>query len=502
VRRTFTTAGTALLLAGPTVLAFFSGGYFDEPRLVAAAMAWTAVFGLAIWGPSPLPRSRSGWATVGGLAGIAAWTAVSLLWAPLGAPAGDNLQRLLLYVGVLLVAIALLRDARARRWVEPALALGALVVTCYGLSGRLLPGIVELTSSLKAQGRLEQPISYWNAEGLLAAMGFVLCMRLAGDRTRPAAVRVLSAAAAAPLGAGVYLTYSRSAIAAGMVGAIVLLAIAPSLTQLRAILSGFVSAVLAATACAAFAGVASLDGTHSDLVREGAIVLSLLIAIAGAAALAAAWMVVAERRGTLRLGTIERVRRLPAIAGVAATLVVVGLVVADLEESGRADRIPGQPSRISTVTSHRNEFWRVGIDAFADHPFGGVGSGGFRVVWREQRRVSMAALEVHSLVLEMATELGIPGLLMLGLFLGGVAGAARTAIRRFGPAVAGASAVAVVWLLAASVDWHWQLPAVSMPFLILVGLLVAESERPSEPLAVESKRDEPARERERLLTAS
>jgi len=41
-----------------------------------------------------------------------------------------------------------------------------------------------------------------------------------------------------------------------------------------------------------------------------------------------------------------------------------------------------------------------------------------------------------------------------------------------------------------------------MPFLILVGLLVAESERPSEPLAVESKRDEPARERERLLTAS
>ena len=63
------------------------------------------------------------------------------------------------------------------------------MVIGYGLAGRLLPGLIELDRSRSAGGRLEQPITYWNAEGALAALGLVLCARLAGDRTRPPAVR-------------------------------------------------------------------------------------------------------------------------------------------------------------------------------------------------------------------------------------------------------------------------------------------------------------------------
>ena len=43
MRRWVLAAGAAALLAMPTVLAFFSGGFFDKPRLVAALVAWALV---------------------------------------------------------------------------------------------------------------------------------------------------------------------------------------------------------------------------------------------------------------------------------------------------------------------------------------------------------------------------------------------------------------------------------------------------------------------------
>src|SRR5215211_5152151 len=239
---------TATLLLGPTVLAFFAGGYFDGPRAVAAAIAWAMVLLLCLAGPLPLPASRSGRVAVAALAGLAIWSAILLSWAPLIGPALDSVGRLLLYVAVLLVAVATLRDPRMTRAVEPLLALGALIVIGYGLSGRLLPGVIDLITerSYGAAGRLEQPITYWNAEGLLAGIGLLLCVRVGGDRSRPAWLRMAAAAACAPLGAGVYLSYSRGAVAVTLLGLFVLLATAPSWSQLRAVFAGVAAGALAA----------------------------------------------------------------------------------------------------------------------------------------------------------------------------------------------------------------------------------------------------------------
>src|SRR3954447_6850555 len=211
MRRAVPAAAAACLLIAPAVLAFWSGGYYSEPRLVAAIVVWALVLALAVAGPAPLPRTLPGALAAGGLALITAWSALSLLWAPLGGPAIENVQRLVLYEGALLLAIGALRAPRALRAVEPALAAGAAVVISYGLAGRLLPGLVHLNRSRSAGGRLEQPITYWNAEGALAAVCLVLCARLAGHPPRPPVVRALAAAAVAPLGAGVYLSYSRGA---------------------------------------------------------------------------------------------------------------------------------------------------------------------------------------------------------------------------------------------------------------------------------------------------
>jgi O-antigen ligase len=466
MRRAVVAAAAACLLIAPTVLAFFSGGYFAEPRLIAAVVTWALVLALALVGPAPLPRRLPGRLALAGLVLMTAWSALSISWAPLGGPATDNVERLVLYTGALLLAIGALRARPAQRLVEPALAAGATLVIGYGLAGRLLPGVIQLERSRSAGGRLEQPITYWNAEGALAAIGLVLCVRLAGDRTRRPAVRALAAAAVAPLGAGIYVSFSRGAIAAAVLGLVVLVAGAPSRAQLRAAVIALVTGVAAAVAAAPFPGVASLSGAHAE--RDGAIVLALLLLIGGAAALA-----------TLRGGDSDE--PLPAMpwlrpaAAAALGLAILGLVVAGVGEKPTQAELGAGASagRLTTASSNRYEYWRVGLQAFGDQPLRGVGSGGFRVVWLKERTIPEAVRDVHSIELEMAAELGLVGLAAFALLVGGVAAAGLRGLRTRSALAAGPVAALVVWFLHASIDWDWQLPAVSLPAIALAGALIA-----------------------------
>jgi len=466
MRRAVPAAAAACLLIVPTALAFFSGGYFGEPRLVAALVVWVFVLALAAVGPAPLPRRLPGRLALAGLVLMTVWSALSISWAPLGGPATDNVERLVLYVGALLLAVGALRAAALQRLVEPALAAGATLVIGYGLAGRLLPGLIHLERSRSAGGRLEQPITYWNAEGALAAIGLVLCARLAGDRTRPPAVRALAAAAVAPLGAGIYVSFSRGAIAAVVLGLIVLVAGAPSRAQLRAALIALGTGVAAAVAAALFPGVASLSGAHTE--RDGAIVLVLLVLIAGAAAFVTV-------RGGERDDPLPAMPWLRPAAAAAVGLAIVGLVVAGVgEKPTQAELGAGaSASRLTTASSNRYEYWRVGLHAFGDQPLRGVGSGGFRVVWLKERTIPESVRDVHSLELEMAAELGLVGLLAFALLVGGVGATGLRGLRTRPALAAGPVAALVVWFLHASIDWDWQLPAVSLPAIALAGALIA-----------------------------
>jgi len=478
MRRAVLVTAAAVLFAGPTVLAFFSGGYFDRPRLVATLAAWTLVVIVALLSPKPLPGSWPGWIAIAGLVLISGWTAASISWAPLLGTATDNLVRLLLYLGALVAAISLLRERVTARALEPALALGAVVVICYGLAGRLLPGLIHLSESRTANGRLEQPITYWNAEGALAAVGLVLCARVAGDRSRPPSMRAAAAAAAAPLAAGVYLSFSRGAIAAAVVGLVVLLAAAPSWPQLRAMGISLGAGIVTAAIAAVLPGVASLEGSPGARERDGAIMLSVLILLMLVAAGAQAWSVAAESRGRFDVGRLHVARRLPALAALALALGLAGLVAGGLGERGGREEVVRShgAGRLASIESRRYDYWRVGLRAFVRHPLNGVGSGGFRVEWLRERRVPGAALEVHSLPLEMAAELGAFGLLGLVMLVGGVAVAAGRALRRGALLAPGATAAVTVWFLHAAIDWDWQVPAVTLPALVMAGALIAAGE--------------------------
>ena len=122
MRRAVLIVAGACLLAAPTVLAFFSGGYFAQPRLIAGIVVWALVLCVAAAGPAPLPSTIAGRLARGpGWLRLTAWSALSLLWAPQAGPAVQNVQRLVLYVGALLLAVGTLESracaARSsRRW--------------------------------------------------------------------------------------------------------------------------------------------------------------------------------------------------------------------------------------------------------------------------------------------------------------------------------------------------------------------------------------------------
>ena len=101
-------------------------------------------------------------------------------------------------------------------------------------------------------------MTYWNATGALAAIGLVPCARLAGDVTRPHALRIAAAAAAAPLGMGAYLSFSRGAIACLLAGLAALVAFDRSRAQLRAAAIALGAGALAGAAAAPFGAVRAL----------------------------------------------------------------------------------------------------------------------------------------------------------------------------------------------------------------------------------------------------
>jgi hypothetical protein len=469
LRRALANAARIALLGGPTALAFFTGGYFQEPALWAGLGAWLLVLVGSVVAPGPLPRGASVWLSVGGLAALAAWTLLSTTWAPIKGDAYHAGQEVFLYTGVLVAALLLLRSSGAIRAVEPALVAGTVVVIGYGLSERLLPGLLHFARSVSAEGRLEQPLTYWNATGELAAIGFVLCARIAGDVTRRTGERVAAAAATAPLGLGLYISFSRGALFACFAGIVALIVAAARREQLGAIAVAICAGALAALVGSQMRGVTALAGTLGVREQQGAIMLGTLVVLVLASGLVQWLLCRRQRPGALRLP-----RRAPALALVVLLAGLALAVVVGKQEHSRQSRpLASGASRLVTLQSNRYAYWRVALRAFEAEPLRGVGAGGWSVYWLKDRTVSEAAKDAHSLPLQTAAELGVVGLVALIVFLVGIALAARTAHLRRPALAAGPIAGCVVYLAHAPLDWDWQMPALTLFALVLAGALLA-----------------------------
>jgi hypothetical protein len=469
VRRFALSTGTLLLVLGPTALAFFTGGYYEGPRAWAGLGAWLLVVLGAALSSGARPFHGPSRLAFGGLAALATLSLVSMLWAPVVSNAYGAGQIAVLYLGAALAAALLLDRSRVRS-VEPLLAAGALIVIGYGLAGRLLPGVLHFSNLPAAEGRLYQPLTYWNAMGELAALGLVLCVRLAGDEARARWMRALALAAVVPLGAGLYISFSRGALFACGAGVVALVVLAPRRRQLAGLAAAVVFGVLGGVAAAPFAAVSSLSGTRSTQEAQGVIVLGIVLLLMVLAGLAS-WLL------DIRVSS-QRLSMPPRSGQIATVLICAGLAAAIIlgakQSTGSATQaLAGGSSRLATLQSDRFDYWRVALRAFGTEPLRGVGAGNWNVYWLRWRTISEGAQDAHSLPLQVLAELGILGIAALLALVVGVGLSAARALRRAGPGAAGPAAALITYLIHAPLDWDWQMPAVTLVAMVLAGTVIA-----------------------------
>lgn len=466
MRRTALLAATAAL---PTVLAFTSGGTSATARagFVIAACALLAVSAFTTSGPL-VPRGTGARIALTSFAALTALTAASHAWT---VDTGGWLVAThfaIGYVSLLYAATLQLTDRPAeQRLVEPMLAAGTVVVVGYGLLQRALSDVFSTTESVRAGGRLFTPIGYWNAEGLLAALGILLCARIAGDRSRPLALRVAVLASVPVLAVGLELSFSRVGIAAVAAGLLLL-------TLLDRAASRFQS--LAAVLLAGAAGVlttvpfSSLRAAETDAAAGAPWLGVLVIVCLLVAAAAHRWLprfLDGERQAP------PAVRRV--LIGLVVAVVALPFATALLSRSDEGSGAFGaSTTRLTATGSNRALYWEVAVHQFADRPLAGDGAGSFASAWLRHRTIDEKVVNAHSLWLETAAELGLAGLLLLLTTAAGVVLALR---RSTDPGVViGPAAVLLTWAVASSSDWHWQVPAVTAIAIILAGLALSSEQ--------------------------
>jgi hypothetical protein len=465
-------AAAAVLLAMPLVDAFFAGAFFEGARLRTGIVVWVLVALLALLAPRPLTRSRQGGIAIACLLGFAGWTSLSILWSPLRDAALGDAERVWLYAGYAIAFGMAVRGA-AIRWVEPAIGFGGAVVGLYALATRLVPSVVPSEKSLAAGARLDQPLTYWNALGLLMAMTLLLLLRLAAAPARRAWMRTLAAALVPVPGLALYLTFSRGALAALAVGVIVLLWLVRERRTVAIAFGGLGCAAAAAVAASRFPAVDSLDGSAS---RQGAAMVAIVAVLC---------LVSAALERAIDRGVADRFR-LRSGTGLVAVAVVVVLAVGGVIALTRSPSappvpsgtgksgvlLPGDRARLGTLKTNRPSYWKVALRGFADNPLKGVGAHGFQQLWLQKRHISESVQDAHSLYIETAAELGVIGLLLLFGWLGGIA-AALGRLWRERVLVAGLVAASAAYVVHAALDWDWEMPGVTLPFLALTGALLA-----------------------------
>ena len=475
-------AGVAsvLLLGMPTVLAFFSGGYGVRTQLLAAAVAFAALALLCLSAPWPLIQGRSAAVALAGLAGLAAWTWLSVRWAPVRNSAAQDTARLGLYAAVFAGGAIALRGATVRRAAPVVLLGGASVVALYALAGRLLPQLVPSAGGGRAESRLDQPLTYWNAMGILCAIGVLLAVATAADEDRPRAGRAAACALAVPCALAQYMTFSRGALVALAAGLVVLVLVGPGPRIALSAGLGIGTAAILAVVLEAFPAVLDLGGSRADQQSQGLVVALLLVAGMTAAALAHDRLSGRQRRSVSTLG--PRLRRTLVTTGVLALLAVGGLMAASTE---RTELQRDSAGRLRSLSTDRFAYWDVALGSFAAHPLAGVGSGGFASEWRRERSSPEFLRDAHSLYVETLAELGLVGFGLLLAFMAAVLAGLRRGRREApgDPFLVAAAAVLCAVAVHAGLDWDWEMPTVALPALLLAAGVTARpaAPRPSPP---------------------
>lgn len=472
-------------------LGFTAGGFFpDSWGYVTVALAAALVLRVVF---ARRPFEGFGWpvaTAAGALALFTAWTYASGSWSNAPARALIEADRALMYLFALVLFGSLGRTPERLRIMVRGLAAAFFVLALTGLLSRTLPELVPSAQTL-APDRLSYPVTYWNALGLVAALGAVLSLHLTSDEKEPGWVRVLGAAALPALLTCLYFTLSRGAIGAGVGGvALYLLLGRPR---------GLVSGLLAVGPSGAYA-LASAYGadqlalgipTSPVAAAQGEDVARVVaLSSVAAAGLRLALLLLDAQLSRIHLGSGARrpagaVAVLALVAVAASATIALDLpqrIDAQYERFRAGDSLPEttDPRQRLTQVGNNGRFahWRVAARMYEAEPTRGHGAGTFEVVWARERPTDFHVLDAHSLYLEVLSELGVVGLVLLGVSVAPILAAfALRAHGRNRALHAALLAAALTWAVRAGIDWDWEMPVLTLWLFAVGGLALARRPR-------------------------
>jgi hypothetical protein len=455
------------------------GGYFPgDWGLATLGFTLIAVTVLLV---SDAPRpDRLELAFLGGLTLFAGWAALSSFWSPGAAAPVLEAERGVLYVAATAAALLLLSTREAAAALLGGIVAGAVLVSLYALGTRLFPGHLGGAYDPSSGYQLAEPIGYWNALGLLAAIAILLAIGFAAHGRL--VTRSLAGAATVVLLPTLYFSFSRGALVALAGGAVVQLALDPR--RARLLVSGLVvtlPAALGVLEASRSHALTAAGATLQTAQAEGSHLTRRLLVLALVAAAAPILISVVERRlrlperaGTILMGATVAAAAVVAVGALVAAggpVTVVERAVDSFTEPLPAGEGDLQRRLLSVSGNGRGDYWHVAWAMVREEPLHGTGAGSFEAQWLQHRPISFYARDAHNLYLETLGELGALGLVLLVVTLA-LPLAAIPHVRRlgFGPAAAAAFAA---YLLHAAVDWDWEVPAVTLSALFCAAVLLA-----------------------------
>jgi|GEM_PF-349748 len=501
-------SGSALLAALVAVCAYavFAHGAVglpEEPRLQigVALVAVGAAVGLLLTRTLSLRAPAEAWVGVGLLAGFAIWCGISLLWSVTPERTWAHVNRTISYTLIIVLAMTLASSVpRVLSRVAYGWLLVALACALYAVAGKIIPGVeilgIDFNHTALAS-RLRAPLEYWNALGLVMVLAMPIALRLTTDTTRRDATRLMALAAFFVLLICLCMTYSRGGILAGLTAIVVVTVLGGQ--RLRGLAVVGVTIVISIPVLGLAFNRPALKGINVPLderVPDG-IVLGLVTAGCLIALLMAGWgMLHLEQRTPWNEERTQLVwRGLAALAAILAVFTIGGILTAPDGPGGWADRAwekfsqtskdeVSDPSRlISSNSGNRWVWWKEAAGAWADKPLGGWGAGSFAVTHKMYRDVELGVTQPHNMPLQFLAETGLVGTLLVSGAIGFLLFCAldrlhampRGRERDLGVAL---FAGAVAWLVHGLIDWDWDIPGVTVPVLIFLGVLAAAPWQP------------------------
>ncbi len=450
-------------------LAANDGGYFPSAwGWAALAFLWVAALALIL---AEVRLGTLDLAAIGAFFAVFAWVLVSALWTVSLTRTLLEAERVLVYPAALAALLLLVR-----RGAHGALLGGTwaaiTVVSAYSLATRLFPERLGLLNPI-AGYRLSQPIGYWNALGLFAAVGTLLAAGVVA-RKRELALRCAAAGSLLVLIPTLYFTFSRGAWIALAIGLVAAIGLDPRRLQLISTLLlvapltviGLVLAYHSDALSRVEPRLSESSGAgHRLAVELACLAAGNVLLVVGLRAVEARWSPAERTHRAYRAALI-----LASVAALLTVFVRYGDPVT-LSRHGY-DAFASPPPRVE-VSLNRRLFnlsgsgrlpqWRVAWAQFEAHPWLGSGAGSYELAWLERRPYVGQVRDAHNLYLETLTELGPVGLALLVVALGTPFVAGWRARRRaLVPAAFGAY---VAFLAHAAVDWDWEIPAVTLAAL-------------------------------------